>query len=110
MQIEEKRQYDRDYYASMSTERKKRKQALMRDRIIRIRDSIRAFKAEIGCASCAERDVACLDFHHTDDNKEINVSDAVRLGWSLERLRTEMAKCVVLCSNCHRKLHFYSMP
>jgi predicted HNH restriction endonuclease len=28
--------------------------------------------------------------------------------WPLERVREELAKCELLCANCHRKLHYLS--
>lgn len=58
------------------------------------------------CTDCGELDPACLDFHHVDSTKkDANLSVAVA-HWSIKRLQTEMAKCVILCSNCHRKLHW----
>ena len=26
--------------------------------------------------------------------------------WSLDRIKSEAAKCDILCANCHRKLHY----
>lgn len=57
------------------------------------------------CVKCGEADIACLDFHHRDSSKkDATVSIAVA-HWSIRRLQTEIAKCDMLCSNCHRKLH-----
>lgn len=51
--------------------------------------------------------MACLEFHHKDPSKkEVTLSRAVNNGWSIERMEKEIAKCVVLCANCHRKLHY----
>lgn len=55
-----------------------------------------------GCAICGEKEQCCLDFHHLRD-KEFVVSAGVDV--SKERLFDEIDKCVVLCANCHRKLH-----
>lgn len=52
-------------------------------------------------------DIACLDFHHLKD-KEFNISNEIR-NLSIENLKKEINKCVVLCSNCHRKLHYYDL-
>lgn len=58
-----------------------------------------------GCA-CGEKHIACLEFHHKDrTQKEGNLAYAFR-SWSDERLAKEIEKCVVICSNCHRKLHW----
>ncbi len=65
------------------------------------------YKSHLKCQTCNESHPACLDFHHIDaKEKEINVSKAVDYNWSKQRILTEIAKCSVLCSNCHRKLHW----
>lgn len=56
-----------------------------------------------GCRICQENDIACLDLHHVDDTKEFALSSGARRSRSL--IIAEIAKCVVLCANCHRKLH-----
>jgi hypothetical protein len=63
------------------------------------------YKSERGCARCPERHPGCLDFHHEGD-KEIGIAQAALLGWSVERILKEIAKCIILCANCHRKQHF----
>ncbi len=45
-----------------------------------------------------------MDFHHLGF-KEFNIGDAVTNGLSLKTLKREVAKCVIICSNCHRKVH-----
>lgn len=55
------------------------------------------------CAHCGEAHPATLDFHHIDPaEKEITVSQAT----SKKQVLVEIQKCIVLCSNCHRKLHW----
>lgn len=58
---------------------------------------------EKGCLVCHEKCNVCLDFHHLGDKKD-NVSQLVNRG-NLKRLMIEIDKCIVLCSNCHRKFH-----
>lgn len=60
---------------------------------------------KLSCSKCSENHPACLDFHHLG-NKESNVGEMVNLGRSKKRILQEIAKCIVLCSNCHRKLHY----
>lgn len=77
----------------------------------RRRDDIRAwwaaFKATKACESCGERAPECLQFHHDDPKtKRLTLADAVERGWSKERILDEVAKCRVLCANCHFKHHW----
>jgi hypothetical protein len=63
------------------------------------------YKSTLKCSRCPESDSRCLDFHHKDgEKKELEVSLAARRGWAKERLLKEIAKCEVLCANCHRKI------
>ena len=61
------------------------------------------------CSRCGESDVACLDWHHTDPTqKEAGVSWLLA-NRSRQSILEEMDKCIVLCANCHRKLHYYEV-
>ena len=65
------------------------------------------FKSKLKCILCNENHIATLHFHHLDPSiKEIDLSTAVRLGWSKDKLEKEINKCVVLCANCHAKEHY----
>lgn len=55
-----------------------------------------------GCIICGEKEPCCLDFHHLRD-KEFVIAAGTEV--SISRLLEELDKCVVLCANCHRKLH-----
>lgn len=59
-----------------------------------------------GCYICGEKDIACLDFHHLSDK-------TTQVSWmqthSYNTIKEEIDKCIVLCSNCHRKLHYYKL-
>lgn len=58
-----------------------------------------------GCVKCGEDHPAVLDFHHLNDNeKDFNVTQVNRKGF--RQVQKEIEKCIVLCSNCHRKLHY----
>jgi len=61
-------------------------------------------KSRSKCSLCPEADPACLDFHHVQD-KDKQIADGIRCGWKWSRVVKEMEKCVILCANCHRKLH-----
>jgi hypothetical protein len=70
------------------------------------RDRLEAYKASKGCSRCGEADPACLQFHHRDpDTKDRTISRMYGRTWSWPRIEAEIAKCDVLCANCHLKLH-----
>lgn len=64
-------------------------------------------KQNLKCTKCGENHPATLEFHHLlDEKKDRAISKMVDDGLSKERILEEIRKCVVLCSNCHRKLHY----
>lgn len=82
------------YYKDKAKERKKR-QRIQWDE----------FKASLKCSKCPENHPACLDFHHLDPSvKEFSISNSWHR-YGSDRWKKELDKCVVLCSNCHRKEH-----
>lgn len=54
------------------------------------------------CEQCGEPDILVLDFDHIDPSKKLYTVTNPNL-FSLKRLQEEVAKCRVLCSNCHRR-------
>lgn len=64
-------------------------------------------RAKLGkSCSCGESDPICLDFHHRDPSTKVgNISRMASKCVSDEKLLAEIAKCDLICSNCHRKLH-----
>ena len=64
-------------------------------------------KSNLKCSVCDENHPATLDFHHTDPLvKDGDLSKMIGNGVKLENILKEIEKCVVLCANCHRKLHY----
>lgn len=58
----------------------------------------------VGCKICKENCNACLDFHHLNGKDKLdNIAHLNK--YSVKYLQKEIKKCIVLCSNCHRKLH-----
>lgn len=62
-------------------------------------------KESLGCSICGYNKCgAALDWHHIDHTtKERRIS--VRTYFS-PKGEAERAKCILLCSNCHRELHW----
>ena len=83
-----------------------------RDLIKQRRDKVRAYNCDLlyrykkfcGCQLCSENTPVALDLHHLDpEAKEFSPSLGVSM--STATFKKEIRKCVVLCANCHRKLH-----
>ena len=63
------------------------------------------YKLKHPCKICGETHPICLSFHHKDrSKKECDVSSLINRGW--KKLKDEIAKCDVVCDNCHKKLHY----
>lgn len=76
-------------------------------RIERLRQWLIHYKSDKKCTICGESHPACLEFHHIDPKeKDIAIAKIPFLGWTIERLQKEIDKCIILCSNCHKKLHW----
>jgi 5-methylcytosine-specific restriction endonuclease McrA len=58
------------------------------------------------CQKCGyDKCVSALEFHHLDPNeKDFNISKSGH-SRSWERVKNELDKCVLLCSNCHKETH-----
>ena len=64
------------------------------------------FKKTLKCSKCGENRWWVLDFHHINPNeKDRELSNLIRAA-SKEKIKKELDKCIVLCSNCHRDLHY----
>lgn len=107
--VEDRRAYWNEWYER----NKHRKDYKAKDQATkkRIRKERRVWfqdlKKTLKCNKCPESDWRTLDFHHKDPSeKDWEVANMVRSGWSQKTILEEMEKCEVLCSNCHRKEHW----
>lgn len=65
-----------------------------------------AWKNEQQCCVCGESDDACLDAHHLDPaEKEYKLSELGSRAFGSKKWYAELSKCIIVCSNCHRKIH-----
>lgn len=63
-----------------------------------------AEKKKCGCMFCGEKEPIALDFHHLNSSeKEYNIGKLIT--YSTNKILKELEKCIVLCANCHRKVH-----
>ena len=96
-----KRTADREYYQTRDKERIKERTATTRHDADLFRY---VYKLCNPCVICGEKDPMVLDFDHLDPkNKSFGLADASKNACSRGRLLREIAKCRVLCANCHRR-------
>jgi hypothetical protein len=72
------------------------------EEIVRIMQEIIRNAKKVPCKDCGNMFHECMmDFDHINDDKICNVAD-IRKYHSIKKLNDEIAKCEVVCSNCHR--------
>lgn len=54
------------------------------------------------CEICGNDNIFSLEFHHKEDKEEI-INRLKTYRWSM--IEKEVKKCILLCGNCHIKLH-----
>jgi len=65
------------------------------------------------CEICGESRSWVLDFHHIDPKdksfeiSQYAVSGTTSFGTKKKKILEEMKKCIVVCSNCHRDIHYH---
>ena len=101
LSTEAQKEYDALRYQRIKEERK----AQIKKRCDEHQSKLREIKLENGCAHCGTKeDVSKLQFHHVDrSSKEFNISTAHSYSW--KKIEEEMAKCIILCQECHINEH-----
>jgi hypothetical protein len=101
--LDRKRAYDREWYAKHKVRiRTKKIETGKRSRRNRLQ-WLHAIKSALGCAVCDEQDPVCLDFHHRDPSSKVDDVASMLHRCCKEVILAEIAKCDLLCCNCHRK-------
>lgn len=93
--------YKKDYYLKNQkkikrTNGKRRKE---------MQEWLKAYRATLQCEKCGFSHPGVMDFHH-NGKKDFNIGEAVKYGYSKEKILEEIASCSVLCCRCHRILHW----
>ena len=58
------------------------------------------------CERCGyNKCIRALDFHHLRD-KSFTISSAADSSGNIPKIIEEIKKCTMICSNCHRELHY----
>lgn len=99
-----KKDIDNSYY-SFSKKRRKSIRKRASKNYEYLKEYTQRLKKIGKCKNCGDHRWYVLDFHHTE-NKEEGISNLLK-GCSIEKLKKEIRKCTLLCSNCHRELHHF---
>lgn len=75
----------------------------IQDRKKRIAEDVKKYKESMPCMDCGQWfPHYVMDFDHRDPSeKEVNIARIAASG-SLKRIWDEIAKCDLVCANCHR--------
>ena len=104
---EKAREYQKKYQAKWHQDHKAARLAEIYRRKAEVYWYIQDLKASLRCADCGFKHPAALQFHHRNkEEKVFNIGDAGRRKLSLERVKAEIKKCIVLCANCHAIRHW----
>lgn len=68
----------------------------------RAREFVLALLRRSTCSDCPERDILVLEFDHVRGEKTSGISQLINIGASISKIQAEIAKCEIVCANCHR--------
>ena len=95
-----------DWWRRNKKEQYKKSYANRFSRAVKAREWLEDLKRGLKCSRCGFSHPAALDFHHVSGSKDFAVSNWYQFTQSITRIKKEIAKCEVLCANCHRIEHY----
>jgi len=94
-------EYSRKHYLANQAETRLRNAKTKRDKRLEWVE----FKSTLSCTNCGFSHPAVLDFHHIDRKDKQSVHKLAQNG-NYKAAREEIKKCITLCANCHRIVHY----
>lgn len=104
------RQIDKEYYLNNKDYHRKQVQKRREAAKTTLRVWYLEYLRKNPCVDCGESDTLVLEPDHIGSDKKFNVSYIVGRGLSLQTLKDELAKCEIVCANCHRRRTIKRMP
>jgi len=104
---EKQKEYNKKYGAEWYHRNREKTLARSRANRRRKREEWKKFKASLSCTFCGFQHEAVIEFHHPEGSESYDgkVHNFVQAGqW--KRAYKEVEKCIPLCCNCHRILHY----
>ncbi len=72
---------------------------------VKVKEIIESIKASEPCKFCGEMDPVVKQFHHKNpEEKLFDVGNSWR-SYGMAVVAAEVAKCIVVCANCHLRIH-----
>lgn len=104
---EKRRAHQKDYSKRWYQKNKDKHQKCIAKNKRQRRQDWMNYKAEQKCSHCGTQHPAIIDFHHVirDETKQ-SVNKLAGDGRWTEAKREAETKCIPLCANCHRILHW----
>ena len=106
---EERRAYFREYNKNWYRRNRERLFEKRKQHVGELKGWLRKYKSQLCCTECGENHPSCLQFHHLNrEDKGFTIGSDIggRRYISRGRLEEEIAKCEVLCGNCHALRHW----
>ena len=93
--------------STLLTDEERSKNNYLHVKTFRQRNKERAVKYKGGkCVKCGyDKCIIALEFHHINpEEKDFSPSSNMNKSW--DKIKLELDKCILVCSNCHREIHY----
>ena len=91
-------EYQRQWYSSNKQVYRDKNKKLLKKKIEKLRTA-----KDAPCVDCGKRYPPCvMDFDHREGEVKTGNISVLAKQWSWERTLAEIAKCDIVCANCHR--------
>lgn len=101
--------YGKEKSARWRAKHPEREKATRQSQREKMRKLVADYKQAKGCRACGITDPRVLDLHHMNGADKILAVSQMIARFGVDDVRKEMAKCHVLCANCHRIEHYEHM-
>lgn len=97
------RKYDNERHTKLTEEQQATKQSRSKKYKTEKRNFFNSYMEDKFCSDCGESDSIVLEFDHLDRSSKSGNIGNMLYRVSTKRLMDEIAKCEVVCANCHRR-------
>lgn len=99
---EQTKEWNRTYYLKNKEKRRAQYNRTRKE----IAEWFREYKKTLSCKICGFAHPTALSFHHRKGEKKLGEVSVMAWDGARKKLENEIAKCDVLCHNCHAIHHY----